>query len=537
MMYTTQTDPYQALYTREPSHQIKGWGNAVGLSKPADASSMKPVVEEARTDSKDTRFGTVFNYEVDLNKKRLGIGVMNGFIGGSGFTYGVQLAAFSVYHRYLRYRQHRFPLDRNETYYASNYRQKSCYQGCPRLSDCEWGLCECLPGYKKEWGLCKAQRSKKKKYRLLDQTIGSREGVGRRCRDAEDCSTIDINLVCLEVATGRMECQCRKDMQWNRDALECQFFLGVDCSSFSFKDTPSPNLVTAVQHLEQTLKGWFSSWTGVRTEDKVSDREKVFNMPRIQEMIRETHKLYENQTVEDHFYNNRAVRTSVTVTDHYDKGFSRGSMCPPNPGDCWRGSTACERNRELQALYNKYNKRCRVSELLADQFAVPADRTQTPEEALQFSIWSPQSTFNLSILSEAELDEAFCRDIESFSPAFTTRVRFSIRPPNCTEISPTTCAVLFDSSSCSPSGWSLEVVDGARKELKYWSSDWKYRNDADIVGVRRGCKFSAWTEVGFRGERFDLIAKESERWIVFENDASYFKFHENIESFQCNCWN
>ena len=30
----------------------------------------------------DTRFGTVFNYEVDLNKKRLGIGVMNGFIGG-----------------------------------------------------------------------------------------------------------------------------------------------------------------------------------------------------------------------------------------------------------------------------------------------------------------------------------------------------------------------------------------------------------------------------------------------------------------------
>ena len=200
-------------------------------------------------------------------------------------------------------------------------------------------------------------------------------------------------------------------------------------------------------------------------------------------------------------------------------------------------------------------------------------------------------------------------------------LRFSTRPPNCTEISPTTCAVLFDrwsclkwhkkalrlpsadictiwgsfySSSCSSSGWSLEIVDGARKELKYWSSDWKYRwdlvhgmdldlnlvhdidldlvhdkeenfkdffqrNDADIVGVRRGCKFSAWTEVvfkhflfwkshildshetgylvglrrylegrqpnttlksqylnrkyqvGFRGERFDLTAKESER--------------------------
>ena len=25
-----------------------------------------------------------------------------------------------------------------------------------------------------------------------------------------------------ELVSGRMECQCRKDMQWNRDALECQ---------------------------------------------------------------------------------------------------------------------------------------------------------------------------------------------------------------------------------------------------------------------------------------------------------------------------
>ena len=40
--------------------------------------------------------------------------------------------------RYLRYRHHRFPLDRNETYYTDYYRQKSCYQGCPRFSECEY---------------------------------------------------------------------------------------------------------------------------------------------------------------------------------------------------------------------------------------------------------------------------------------------------------------------------------------------------------------------------------------------------------------
>ena len=39
--------------------------------------------------SLDLRFGTVLNSEVDLDKKRLGIGVMNGFIGGfAAIIYG-----------------------------------------------------------------------------------------------------------------------------------------------------------------------------------------------------------------------------------------------------------------------------------------------------------------------------------------------------------------------------------------------------------------------------------------------------------------
>ena len=146
------------------------------------------------------------------------------------------------------------------------------------------------------------------------------------------------------------------------------------------------------------FKFFSSSWT---TEEE--KREKVFNLPRIQEMIRETHKVYENQSVTDHYntYWGSRTRVSVNVTDHYNEGFWRGSMCPPNPGDCYY-SQCQSRNRKLQALYNKYNKRCKVKEILADQFAVPADRTQTPEEALELSIWSPHSTFNMSVLR-------FCR--------------------------------------------------------------------------------------------------------------------------------
>ena len=54
-------------------------------------------------------------------------------------------------------------------------------------------------------------------------------------------------------------------------------------------------------------------------------------------------------------------------------------------------------------FFHKYNKRCKVSEILSDEISVkissvPTERTETPEEALALSIWSPHNNFNLSIL-------------------------------------------------------------------------------------------------------------------------------------------
>ena len=37
------------------------------------------------------------------------------------------------------------------------------------------------------------------------------------CHDTSMCSTVDINMVCME-----KNCVCRKDMKWNSKALECQ---------------------------------------------------------------------------------------------------------------------------------------------------------------------------------------------------------------------------------------------------------------------------------------------------------------------------
>jgi len=378
------------------------------LSKPAEPSSMKPVVEEARSDSKATRLGTVFSSGVDLSGKKLGIGVMNGLIGGSAFSYGIQLATFSVYHRYLRYRHHRYPLQRNEGYYAAFYSQNSCYQGCPLLSHCEWGICECDAGHKKRHGLCltvqiwNSPTSTQAQHLMPDNEIG----VGRRCREASNCNNIDINLICVELTDGRKECQCRKDMQWNEEARECQFFIGVDCTNLSFEDTPSTNVANAVLQHQHTIRGWKTE------EDK---REKIFKLPKIQKMMEKWMGMpiyYAN-------YHNQSV------IDYLDWSYERlERVCPPS---LWAVHGAVGWSQRKIDFYDKYNERCKVSELLEDEIevnisSVPTERTQTPEEALQLSIWSPHNTFDLSILSGAELDEAFCRDIESFSPAFTPRV-------------------------------------------------------------------------------------------------------------------
>ena len=96
-------------------------------------------------------------------------------------------------------------------------------------------------------------------------------------------------------------------------------------------------------------------------------------------MIEETYKLYENQS----------------VTNHYNKGYEkRGSMCPPDQ--------AMYGSKKERKFFSQFNKRCKVTELLADEFAVnntssvPTNRT--PEEALELSIWSPYNSFDMSIL-------------------------------------------------------------------------------------------------------------------------------------------
>jgi len=160
---------------------------------------------------------------------------------------------------------------------------------------------------------------------------------------------------------------------------------------------------------------------------------------------------------------------------------------------------------------------------------IPDDRTETKEESLSGSLLKYMDT---TTASKADLTEAFCRDIESFNEAF--QMDDSVRPDACDEVPDTVCAVLYDSGTCA-GGWVLQVTPGTQRRLPFFSSDWKHRNDADLIGLKNGCTFTGFTGSNFDGEKMTFTAGVKDRWLVLQSSTSYSHFHENIESFQCVC--
>jgi len=163
---------------------------------------------------------------------------------------------------------------------------------------------------------------------------------------------------------------------------------------------------------------------------------------------------------------------------------------------------------------------------------IPTNRTQTGEESLKESLLSVITASDNATLEV--LDEAFCRDAEAFSEAFQVDDTIN-RPSNCQPINNNLCAILYDSSTCADGTWQLPIYNNANKRLRYWSSDYKYRNDADVIGVRNGCTFFGWTGSGFDGNSFKLTAGATDRWIVFAQSQLYQQFDESILSFRCAC--
>ena len=51
------------------------------------------------------------------------------------------------------------------------------------------------------------------------------------CNSSIECHTIDMNLVCSNETS---KCECRDDMRWSKENIECQVYIAVDCSIFDY---------------------------------------------------------------------------------------------------------------------------------------------------------------------------------------------------------------------------------------------------------------------------------------------------------------
>merc|ERR1719225_757734 len=128
-------------------------------------------------------------------------------------------------------------------YYNNNYLTNTCLGGCPLNSHCEWGMCECNAGTTRRYGRC--EQNWPSHVAPRPQNFDPFQS----CSASTSCMTLDMNLVCNTDLTtqGRQgQCECRRDMRWNTAEGECQFYMDVDCSSFTYDPQASPTILEAV---------------------------------------------------------------------------------------------------------------------------------------------------------------------------------------------------------------------------------------------------------------------------------------------------
>jgi len=143
--------------------------------------------------------------------------------------------------------------DWDEKYYNDYYNRNQCLYGCPQNSHCEWGFCECNAGAVRKFGHCLYNSDQSDFVRLLRPTSFN---PSEPCETQDTCLDLDMNLIChtdLEVHGGGI-CTCRRDMKWNTEEQECQFYLDVDCSSITYETKPSEAVLEAVEKANIKLK-------------------------------------------------------------------------------------------------------------------------------------------------------------------------------------------------------------------------------------------------------------------------------------------
>jgi len=393
-----------------------------------------------------------------VSKKMLGLGVGAGFLGGAALGVAGTMASYSVYHKYQEFKRKMHMMNPmhqmggrgwDQNYYDNNYQQNECMFGCPPNSHCEWGFCECNAGTSRRFGQCQSDWTQVPNY---TPRLPSFDPF-KSCISSTSCAAMDMNLICnLDVSMPGQPgtCECRRDMRWNAQEGECQFYMDVDCSAITYDTPASAGILSAVSRAQAAQQG------------------------------------------------------GVDLVD-----------------------------------------------------AASLGRTETMQESLQNSLLrqvDPQSS------SEAEMREAFCRDIDAYSydieptlpPAMAApQQTLSLAPPRqtvvvggqdrrgankparCENVPTTACAVAYDSSTCN-GGWRLVIPQGEMR-FRWFTATYSYRNDIDVIGVRAGCTFTGYSDSSFNGQRMTIRAEGYDRWEVLGDSAEFMHMDEDIESLQCVC--
>lgn len=210
-----------------------------------------------------------------MYRKPLGLGVGAGFLGGAAIGLATGVATMSVYHRYQEYKRLMYMNQYghyNDNYYNSYYSQNRCYMGCSMNSHCEYGICECNNGFRKSYGQCyRDDMSRPSRSPSFDPF--------QPCTDTISCQTMDMNLICNTNLTVGAEgrCECRTDLKWNTETLQCQIYLDVDCSSITYETKPSPIILKAVNKTLDKFDETDEIVTDVPDNETISAEESLEN--------------------------------------------------------------------------------------------------------------------------------------------------------------------------------------------------------------------------------------------------------------------
>ena len=167
-------------------------------------------------------------------KRSFALGAGAGFLGGA--MAGV--AAMSMYHQYRMYRSMMMynamgGMGGGYGYGNSPYGygrrgmlldEFDCRGGCPMNAFCDYGICRCRTGYDARYGQC-WNRMDDFNGRQSDWNLRQQSDFNpyKPCNTDGECRLVDMNMICN--MTASKTCQCRDDMKWNDEALECQVFI------------------------------------------------------------------------------------------------------------------------------------------------------------------------------------------------------------------------------------------------------------------------------------------------------------------------